>query len=161
MYCLKCKKKTQTNNEQIESRRKTGTCAICGCRKSQFISGRGVVNKIINNLPFEMHLPGHSFTGPGTNLKKRLKPNLEPHEWSKPINRVDKAAYHHDVCYLQNQDTTTRNKVCDQNMIQELDGIYNPTLRERMDRGIVSKIIKSKVKFGMGLKKKKYLGPIN
>ena len=48
-----------------------------------------------------MHLPGHNFTGPGTNLKKRLKPDLTPQEWSKPVNRVDKATYHHDVCYLK------------------------------------------------------------
>ena len=121
MYCLQCKRNTQTQNEQIKCTKnnrqmKTGNCVICGCKKSQFI-GRGVVNKLINNLPFEMHLPGHNFTGPGTNLKKRLKPNLEPHEWSKPINRVDKAAYNHDVCYLKNHDTKTRNKVCDQDMI--------------------------------------------
>ena len=48
-----------------------------------------------------MHLPGHNFTGPGTKLKKRLNPDLTPKEWSKPINRVDKAAYHHDVFYLK------------------------------------------------------------
>ena len=30
--------------------------------------GKGVVNKLINNLPFEAHLPGHNFTGPGTKL---------------------------------------------------------------------------------------------
>ena len=50
-----------------------------------------------------MHLPGHNFTGPGTKLNKRLNPDLTPKKWSKPINRVDKAAYHHDVCYLKKQ----------------------------------------------------------
>ena len=51
---------------------------------------------------------------------------------SKPVNRVDKAAYHHDVCYLKNDDTATRNAVCHKNMLKELEGIYNPTLRERL-----------------------------
>ena len=44
-----------------------------------------------------MHLPGHNLNGPGTKLKKRLNPDLTPKEWSKPVNRVDKAAYHHDI----------------------------------------------------------------
>ena len=48
-----------------------------------------------------MHLPGHNFTGPGTKLKKRLNPDLTPKKWSKPVNRVDKAAYHHEICYLK------------------------------------------------------------
>ena len=34
-----------------------------------------------------------------------------------------------------------------------MDGIYNPTLRERLDRSIVSKIMGTKMQLGMGLKK--------
>ena len=101
-----------------------------------------------------MHLPGHNFTGPGTTLNERLNPDLTPKKWSKPINRVDKAAYHDDVCYLKNNDTATRNAVCDKNMLKELKGIYNPTLRERLDKSIVSNLIGTKVKFGMGVRKK-------
>ena len=101
-----------------------------------------------------MHHPGHNFTGHGTNLQKRLNPDLTPKEWSKPVNRVDKAAYHHDVCYLKNDDTATRNAVCDKNMLKELEGIYNPSLRERLDKSIDCKLIGTKVKFGMGVKKK-------
>ena len=74
---------------------KQGTCVICGTTKTQFIKAReggSLLNKAINNLPFEMHLPGHNFTGPGTNLKKRLNPDLTPKKWSKPVNRVDEAA---------------------------------------------------------------------
>ena len=114
---------------------KRGTCMICGTTKTQFIKtqeGGSLLNKFINNLPVEMHLPGHNFTGPGTKLNKRLNPDLTPKEWSKPVNRVDKAAYHHDVCYLKNNDTATRNAVCDKNMLKELEGIYNPTIREKM-----------------------------
>ena len=101
-----------------------------------------------------MHLPGHNFTGSGTKSKKRLNPDLTPKEWSKPVNRVDKAAFHHDLCYLENDDTATRNAVCDKNMLKELEGIYNPTVRERLDKSIVSKLIRTKLKFGIGVKKK-------
>lgn len=123
---------------------------MCGKKK-----GKGVVNAAINSLPFEMHLPGHQFTGPGTQLlrgKTRLNPDLTHKEWSKPINRVDESAYKHDVCYIRNKDTETRNKVCDSNMIKELDEIPNPTIRERVERAIVKPIIKAKKTFGMGSK---------
>ena len=113
-----------------------------------------MLNKAINNLPFEIHLPGHNFTGPGTKLKKRLNPDSTPKKWSKLVNHVDKATYHHDLCYVKNDDTTTRNAVCDKNMLKELKGIYNPTLRETLDESIGSKLIGTKVKFGMGVKKK-------
>jgi len=48
-----------------------------------------------------MHITGHNFTGPGTKLNKRLNEDMTPKAWSKPINRVDKAAYHHDICYVK------------------------------------------------------------
>ena len=98
-----------------------------------------------------MHLPVHNFMGPGTKLKKRLNPDLTPKKWSKPVYRVDKAAYHHDICYLKKDDTATRNSVCDKNMLKELEGIYKPTLRERFHKSIVSKLIETKVKFVMGV----------
>ena len=73
---------------------------------------------------------------------------------------MDKAAYHHDhdhhdVCYLKNNDTATRNAVCDKNMLKELKGIYNPTIREKMERGLVSSLIGTKARFGWGVDKKK------
>ena len=137
MYCVKRKKTTDTSNIEFTVSKngrnmKRGQCVICGTTKSQFIKaqeGESMLNKAINDLPFEMHFTGHNVTGSGIKLKKRLNPDLTPKEWSKPINRVDKAAYHHDVCYLENNDTKTRNAVCDENMLKELEGIYNPTLR--------------------------------
>ena len=100
-----------------------------------------------------MHMPGHNFTGPGTKLNKRLNEDMTPKAWSKPINRVDKAASHHDICYVKNKDTKTRYEFCDKNMLTELNGIDNPTLRERVERGLVSMIIRTKKRFGWGLKK--------
>jgi len=82
-----------------------GICVVCGTKKSKFISastsGKVFLNKAINSLPFEMILPGHNFTGSGTKLNKRLNPDLTPKAWPKPINRVDQAAYYHDVCYVK------------------------------------------------------------
>ena len=139
MYCIKCKKDTDTSDVRVIVSRngrnmKRGTGVICGTTKTQFIKAReggSLLNKAINNLPFEMHLPSHNFTGTGTKLKKRLNPDLTPKNWSMPVNRVDKATYHHDICYLEKAYTATRNAVCDKNMLKELESIYNPSLRER------------------------------
>ena len=67
-----------------------------------------------------------------------------------PINRVDNAAYHHDLCYSKHYDTKTINEVSDKTMLGELSGIVNPTLRERIDKSIVRKLIKAKANFGLG-----------
>ena len=74
MYCVKCKKATDASNMQYAFSKngrnmKRGTCVICRTTKTQFIKaqkGGSLLNKFKNNLPFEMHLPGHNFTGPGT-----------------------------------------------------------------------------------------------
>lgn len=159
-YCIHCKKNTKTLNVKVSLTKNNrniirGKCLICGKIKTRFIKknafqkGGSFLNKLINNLPFEMHLPGHNFTGPGTNLKKRLKPDGTPKSWSKPINRVDKAAMKHDICYSTNKDTNTRNKICDRNMINDLKNITNPSLRERIETGIVKKIIGTKKNFAL------------
>ena len=97
-----------------------------------------------------MHFPGHNFTSPETKLYKRLNSYGTPNEWSMPINWVHNAAYHHDLWYSTHSDIKTRNDVCDKTMLSELDGIMNPTLRERIDKSIVGKLIKAKVNFGLG-----------
>ena len=82
--------------------------------KTKFVkkgaAGGSFLKTLVNKLPFEMHLPGHNFTGPGTKLYRRLNPDGMPKEWSIPINRVDNAAYHHDLCYSKHDDTKTRNE---------------------------------------------------
>ena len=107
MYCVKCKKATDTSNVQYavsknERNMKREKCVICEKTKTQFIKAQkrgSLLNKAKNNLPFEMHLPSHNFTGPGTKLKKRLNPDLTPKKWSEPVNGLDKAAYHHDLLF--------------------------------------------------------------
>ena len=131
-----------------------GKCGECGTTKTQFTKadiGKGVVKQFINNLPFEAHLPGHNFTGPGTKLNRRLNEDLTPKPWGIPINRVDDSAYRHDTCYAQNKYTKTRNEVCDNTMLAELIDINNPRGRENVDKALVQKIIGTTVRFGWGL----------
>ena len=155
MYCLKCRRVTETENIATTTSNngrpmRCGQCVTCGKTKTQFISsdatGGSFLNNLVNKLPFEMHLPEHNFTGPRTKLYKRLNPNGMPKKWSIPINRVDNTAYHHDLCYSKHDDTKTRNEVCVKTIHGELSGIVNPTLRERIDKLIV----KSKLKLISG-----------
>lgn len=54
-------------------------------------SGPGLLNYIINNLPFELHAPSYNFLGPGTKLDKRLAKR------DKGINPLQEAAKEHDI----------------------------------------------------------------
>ena len=159
MYCLKCRCVTEPKDIATATSKngrlmRRGQCVTCGNNKTQFIKrdaiGGSFLNSLVKKLPFEMHLPGHNFTGPGTKLYKRLNSDGPPKEWSIPINRVDNAAYHHDLCYSKHDDTKTRNEVCDYTILGELSEIVNPTLRERIDKSIVGKLNKAKVNFGLG-----------
>jgi hypothetical protein len=144
-------------------------CVECGARKTQFtkmsttVQGGDLVsalNSATSNIklpwakyPGEIHLPGHSFTGPGTRLDLRLNQDGTPKDWSKPVDRVDEAAYRHDLAYAKHTDTAGRN-VADRVMIDELNNIANPSFRERVERSIVKPILSTKTHFGMGLKKR-------
>ena len=129
MYCLKCRCVTEMKSIATATSKncrlmRRGQCITCRKTKTQFIKRDATVgsflNSLLNKLPFEMHFPGHSFTGPKTKLYKRLNPNGTPKEWSIPINRVDNAAYHHDLCYSKHDYTKTRNEVCDKTMLVSL-----------------------------------------
>ena len=48
---------------------------------------------------------------------------------------------------FKHDDTKTRNEVCDKTMLGELNEIVNPTLRERIAKSIVGKLINAKVNF--------------
>ena len=159
MYCLKCRRvieneniTTATSNNGRLMRR--GQCVICGKLRlpssNNDATGGSFLNTLVNKLPFEMHLPGQNFYGSRTKLYKRLNPDGMPKERCIPINSVEKAAYHHDFCYSKHDDTKTRNEVCDKAMLGELNVIVNSSLRERIDKSIVGKLINAKVNFGLG-----------
>lgn len=66
--------------------------------------GTGLINTLVNKLPFELHLPGYQYCGPGTKLEKRLA------RGDVGVNQLDRACKEHDIAYNQYQDTTNRQK---------------------------------------------------
>jgi hypothetical protein len=98
-----------------------------------------------------MHLPGMNYAGPGTRLDLRLNDDGTPKTWSMPVDRVDLAAYHHDMSYATHSDTANRN-AADRAMLNELDSISDPSARERIERAIIKPILSAKERFGLGVK---------
>ena len=77
MYCLKYQRITDTEDITTATSKngrlmRRGQCITCGKIKSQFVkkgaAGGSFLNTLVNKFPFEMHLPGHNFTGPETKL---------------------------------------------------------------------------------------------
>ena len=136
-YCLKCKKKTKSKNiSYVKSKNnrliQKGTCSVCGSKKSEFTKHKqgGDIQKFFlsgskftTGIPGELHQPGYSFCGPGTNLNKRLD------EADNPFNKVDEVCMRHDI---DNGNSTTLEEKheADREMLNSLSLIQNPTLRE-------------------------------
>ena len=59
--------------------------------------GRGVIGRVLNRaidaLPIELHVPGYQYCGPGTRLTKRLS------RGDPGINPLDQACKKHDIAY--------------------------------------------------------------
>ena len=180
MYCLRCKRHTETLNETttvLKNGRpaKKGTCAVCGIQKFQFVKsirGGSFLNSALNALPLpEMHMslppgaasedvPGgsfqntgkYSYCGPFTKLDKRLTQRY------RGVNKLDRACLDHDVAYAVNKDTAGRNRADDILAAAAsriaLGNESEIPKYEKKDARLVSAIMSSKSKMGMGTKAK-------
>ena len=179
LYCNRCMEiRPSPNLSIIEADNNTtlisGNCFYCGRFNSKYIDNIkeggaaargptggdlvGMLNTVSKNFqlpgqtfPGELHLPGMNFAGPGTRLEYRLNDDGTPKEFSKPIDRVDEAAYYHDLAYNEYKDTENRN-IADREMLNDLSEIKNPSIREKIEMAIIKPIINTKQKFGLGLK---------
>jgi Phospholipase A2-like domain/Domain of unknown function (DUF5679) len=176
MYCLKCKRQTETTNERLtwtrnDRMQNKGICVVCGSTKNKFVAdtstqGGSIANTLLNKLPMpEIHLrsavgsenvPGGSFNdtgkysycGPFTKLHKRLA------EGYKGINELDKACMQHDIAYSKNNDTKTRNIYDDQLAQQAAQIAADPDVPEyeRQDARLVAALMAGKARLGLGFR---------
>lgn len=118
-----------------------------------------LINKFINKLPVELHLPRHAFTGPGTKVDERLielnkfkKGTINPKQCkfkrcSVPLNRIDEAAMAHDIAYnntTSKEDRWPADKALMNTAFQVLKKPKN--LREKMDARFVYRLMSAKLK---------------
>ena len=60
------------------------------------------INRAVDVLPVELHLPGYRFCGPGTKLEERLA------RGERGINQLDEACREHDIAYAKYKDNEHR-----------------------------------------------------
>lgn len=102
-------------------------------------------------MPFEAHLPGYSYCGPGTKLKKRLARG-DPGK-----NGLDKACKEHDIAYSENSNLSDRHKA-DLRLANQAWGRVkskDSSIGEKIAAWGVTNAMKAKVKLGLGLKSSK------
>ena len=114
-----------------------------------YYSGSGFVNTLINKLPFEMHIPGYNYCGPGTKLESRLK------RGDLGVNTLDESCRKHDIAYTQNKDLALRHKADSLLAKHAMEVVKSKkaSVGERLSALGVAGVMKAKVKLGMGLKK--------
>lgn len=113
--------------------------------------GGGLVNTLINKLPFEAHLPGYQYCGPGTKLSKRLL------RGDKGINSLDAACKQHDIAYSQHSDTDSRHsadKILQQAALERVKA-KESSLGEKAAALLVAGLMKAKRTLGMGINQSK------
>lgn len=114
-------------------------------------SGSGILNKLVNKLPFELHIPGYNFCGPGTKLEKRLA------RGDRGINPLDTACLSHDKTYSIYTDLKHRQEA-DKELAEKAYQRFkasDASLGERIAALGVTTAMKAKTKLGMGLRRKK------
>lgn len=107
-----------------------------------------ILNRTIDILPVELHIPGYQYCGPGTKLKERLA------RGDSGINKLDQACKEHDISYSKYSDSYQRSiadqKLADQAWQRVTSADAN--LGERATAYAVTNIMKLKNKFGGGKK---------
>ena len=149
---------TQTKQYEM-AKRKVNTV-----RKKRTTVGRGLVgdvlgkvgsvagsvlNKGIDLLPVELHVPGYKFCGPGTKLKQRLK------RGDKGINKLDEACKAHDIAYSKYSDNERRRQA-DRQLADSAWArakASDASLGERAAAWAITTAMNAKAKMGAGRRK--------
>lgn len=119
--------------------------------KSYKKKGRGIVNTLINKLPFELHVPGYQFCGPGTKLEKRLA------RGDTGINLLDQACKEHDIAYANKKDIKGRHEA-DEILARKAFERFkakDSSFGEKTAALGITGAMKLKRKLGMGIRRRK------
>lgn len=141
------KKSTSTSTSNAKSMKKKKKKVIVKRKKKTAVGGKGLVNKFINKLPFEMHIPSYHYCGPGTKLQERLAKN------DPGINELDRACKQHDIAYSLTDNQAKRNLADDilARAAWERVKASDSSVAERLAALGVAGFMKVKSRAGMGI----------
>lgn len=108
-----------------------------------------LLNRAIDILPTELHIPGYQYCGPGTKLKERLS------RGDPGINKLDFACKLHDIAYSKYFDSKNRS-IADKELVERAwERVKAPdaSFGEKATAWTVTNIMKAKSKFGGGKRK--------
>jgi hypothetical protein len=106
-----------------------------------------LINRAVDALPVELHLPGYRFCGPGTKLSERLA------RGERGINELDEACREHDIAYAAYKDNERR-RIADRKLAEkawERVKAWNSGVGERAYAAAVAAAMKAKSTLGSGL----------
>lgn len=115
-------------------------------------AGRGILNNFINKLPFELHVPGYQYCGPGTKLAERLA------RGDPGINPLDAACKEHDIAYSRNRDNVAARNSADGVLAEKAWRrvlAKDAGIDERLTAYTVANTMKVKSKLGMGVARRR------
>lgn len=124
-------------------------------RKRAVVQGGGIISTVLNKgidlLPIELHIPNYQYCGPGTKLSKRLA------RGDPGINKLDQACKTHDIAYSRYKDSENRRRA-DQQLADQAWQRFkasDASVAEKAAAWAVTTAMKAKTKFGGGRKKKR------
>lgn len=136
--------------EHCFSRRKKGSGVVGNVLKSivpSLVSSvPSLVNRAVDVLPLELHLPGYRFCGPGTKLEERLA------RGERGINVLDEACREHDIAYAKYKDNERR-RIADRVLASrawERVKASDSGISERAYAAAVAAVMKAKSALGSG-----------
>lgn len=119
--------------------------------------GAGLIDRVIDKLPFEVHVPSYQYCGPGTHLEKRLA------RGDPGINPLDAACKTHDIAYSAHKESSERSKADKLLQMEAIKRIFakDASLGERAAAVGVAAAMKAKRTLsGNGLSKKRIGGGV-
>ncbi len=118
-------------------------------------SGGSILNRAIDNMPFEMHLidnnlSRYNFCGPGSQLNKRISYNSDGtlKIITPPKNKLDESCMYHDLSYEKYKDIQHRN-IADEKLKKAAEEFLknkNLTILDKINGQLVNGIMNYKIK---------------
>lgn len=121
-------------------------------KRRQTKKGSSLMDKVIDKVPVELHIPGYHYCVPGTKLAKRLA------RQDKPVNKIDEFYQKHDKLYADLKDSEPRQQADKELAAEALKraNAKDASIGEKLAALGIAGVMTAEGKLEMGLKLGKY-----